>query len=391
MFDKKLKQEVGNLKQSIEIAEGNFLAKSRSDEELIKKLQDKISDLSSANQNYSMELEEIKSSFGSFLEGLSTRFDGFIKSHEGDLKELKKDIAVVNNKIDNEKQEIENKIKNIDKTLLAQEQTNKKESGDIRLSIEGLKSNLGNIDSKQKLYIDSKIDGVGVETQKLFETIKTLSSTSSKDINALNEKIARTDGKFDNIQTKVDLLLKDSLRDIANIKERLIIFENLKPQIDNRMALWEKEILSLKEIKDRMNSLGNISKDIEERFSIFNNVLQVSIDNALNKKFVEYQRWINHEYYEVAEKLINIFVGKMKGEEAELKNIQSKMLSQALEEKWSKERKIKGHEIVNKGEAVILKHEQLKKEIVELEKSGANVDALREQLKAYDSIMEMLK
>ena len=75
----------------------------------------------------------------------------------------------------------------------------------------------------------------------------------------------------------------------------------------------------------------------------------------------------------------------------DLSNLKALLTQPLLEKKWAKQKQEDGQKIVNKGIQVIEKRNALHNEILKLEREGRNVDLAKEQLKAYDEIIEMIR
>ena len=125
---------------------------------------------------------------------------------------------------------------------------------------------------------------------------------------------------------------------------------------------------------------------------------QGKIINNVELSLIGFHKEITDRYFDTLERILKVHtesslisalanqIGKK-----DLDNLKSSLLQPFLEAKWEKEKEEKGQRIVNKGVLIIEERNSLHNEILQKEKQGEDVGLLKEQLKGFDKVLEMIK
>lgn len=206
--------------------------------------------------------------------------------------------------------------------------------------------------------------------------------------------------------------IKDIKNQIRELKDRLSSFDTVsKTDAEKSRNDLESKIKSdVSEINDK--SLKQI-KDIEEQheknivkmesqidYGIKANIensnihlkrIEDKLRNDFEIKFIEASREMDRKYMEAIDRvfslnrdlsLMSVLGSKVNKEE---------LTQPLLEMKWAKNKEIEGEKIVSSGVKVIEKRKSLYDEVLQIEKSGGDVSRLKEQLKSFDWILEVIK
>lgn len=209
----------------------------------------------------------------------------------------------------------------------------------------------------------------------------------------IKESMERISSRLSDISAELSQKTGGITADIYAIKDQVSTLKSECQRIENKTEIANREIPGLRDaLKKNSSDVAKLQAEketLEARVELLKQSVSIEISNFIDKKICEYQKWVNQEYYDVVAKIISVIANDRNN--AELKAIQGQLEQKTLEEKWRKEKERQGNAIVNKGVAIIEKREILHNEIIEREKRGENVDKLKERLKAFQEIVEMIK
>lgn len=165
---------------------------------------------------------------------------------------------------------------------------------------------------------------------------------------------------------------------------------------DKRIKYLEGRVLQLE---------GNVS-ELQKEMKEFKKSCRSEVDfqfDRVNDKIEDVTAKIApmvSGYHTICEKIINFnrdlfikdfFQTSTGGLQKQFDEFKSKTLQPLLEAKWENERNANGYKIVNKGAEVIKERDRLHNDILANERIGIDMSKEREQLKAWDCILEMIK
>jgi hypothetical protein len=170
----------------------------------------------------------------------------------------------------------------------------------------------------------------------------------------------------------------------------------LKKGGGNMFNLEKIEAVSKKndELRERIEILEDANRVLKQEVE---NTLQKA-NNELERRLIEFHGEVTERYFDTLEKifrlnkeisLINTLAGQVK--DKDFADLKAQMLQPLLEARWKDKEKSDGEKIVNKGQHIILERKKLHDEMLLEEKQGKDVKDKKEQLKAFDKILEMIK
>lgn len=392
MFNKKLKEQMDILEKEIEKSASDIKVIQRDYNEKIEKTNQEISEnnrnIEGIQADISSKIEEIHSEIKKQSADLDNKINDYDKGTKNEITLLKSRLDVLYNLLNDFKTTGE---KNLEKGLtdlklflenslkhnfavtemLCKENTI--ELNKLKKEQEIFDKRLSESDNKLKLYIDGQLGTVREGIEKLNSRLTGLSQELSQktgnisnEIYAIKDRISKTEINCQRIEDKIELTnrevpgLQEALKKNSDLVDKA--FSDIKA-MNNAINLSEKQVTF------------NINKNIEE-------------------KIIEYRQWINQEYYNAISGIIAIvksLISNNPESDKALEDLKKTLEQKMLEEKWRKEKELKGEQIVNKGVLIIEKMEKLHADIIAREKRGENVDRLKEQLKAYNEIMEIIR
>lgn len=171
-------------------------------------------------------------------------------------------------------------------------------------------------------------------------------------------------------------------------------------KLEQQLAALGVEFDKFKQDTEASDSSDRIS-DLERKQADFGTEFARTIDklkNDVDKKMIDFHREVTEKYFETLEKIFRLnkeislmtqLAGQVK--EKDLNNLQSMMLQPFLEARWDDKKKKEGTAILNKGASVIDKRNALHAQMLQMEKRGESVIAIKEQIKAFDWIISQVR
>ncbi len=175
--------------------------------------------------------------------------------------------------------------------------------------------------------------------------------------------------------------------------------------IEETLSKVKDDIIPLKKaigvVDNKTVHLAETTNSINKKITCLEDRIKILLDefrNANERRLIEFHKEITERYFETLDKifrfnkeisLIDTLARQTNDKDFAL--LKSAFMQPVLQARWDDKRKKDGAKILSKGEEIILKQKELHKEILEKEKAGENVALLREQLKAYNQILEMIK
>lgn len=160
---------------------------------------------------------------------------------------------------------------------------------------------------------------------------------------------------------------------------------NFRKELSEEIELIKKDVYELRvfvnSINDRTkNSVAvlDMQKQVEERLNKFNINITDKYLETLEKNFN-----IAKEMF-----LVTTLTNVDKLTKNDFIDMQAKLMQPILEKKWEEDKKHKAKLIETSGHKILNRRNELRNQILDKEKAGENVDKLKEQLKAFDWIME---
>jgi hypothetical protein len=400
MFDKKLKGQISTLEEKFN-GEISLLRESQNNG--INSILDKISSFNDKTRKLQNDIEDIRIEIGSrILEECSTitkinkeTEDKVDKNISILSEETKKELKLLSGKLDIISSVINNSISSVKADAL-------KGITDIKKYCDEALAHNFNI--TESLCKNNSIELVGVKKEQ--EIIgKHLSENDTRNklyidgqIGIIKEGIEKINSRLGNISQELSQRTGSISHDVYNLKDRIIKTENNIQRVSDKVDLLNTDIPGLREaLKKNSSDIVNIVNDIKalhSGFDILKKELNFDINRIIEEKTIEYRQWINQEYYNLISGVIlavKSFIVKNPESDKELEELRKKLEQKALEEKWRREKELNGEKIINKGVQIIEKRHNLHQDILAREKRGENVEKLKEQLKAYDEILEMVK
>lgn len=168
-----------------------------------------------------------------------------------------------------------------------------------------------------------------------------------------------------------------------------MFFKELKKQVAEIIGAIREQKDEISKIKTQLLSAQLLNKaylDIIERETAKRDEQIKGIAAKLDA--------VAGQYYETVQKILEfnkevfikeVFLSGVKDKEFE--NFRAGLVKPLLENKWAAEKNGNGAKIINKGVAVIEERDRLHAEILVKERQGENVEALKEQMKAFEWIV----
>ena len=245
----------------------------------------------------------------------------------------------------------------------------------LTVEVEAMSKRIKEFDSNIKTYIDAHINGL------------------KSDVEKVNARIA---DQVQLINFRIDAYSKD----IVTLKDKVNELISYKVQSESKLENINRDIPGLREaLKKNSSELSNISgieKPIYSKMELMEKSFELQINNAVESKINEYRGWINSEYYNIVSRMLSVIAPLLSAnasakEKEELKKLNEELSQKSLQDKWEKERQAKGQQIINKGVKILEMRQAIHFAIIAKEKSGQYVGDLKEQLKAYDNMLEVIK
>lgn len=324
---------------------------------------------------------------------LNSRINEISQSTSDNLNKLIQQIPLCNKRIDDLSKQTGGRFDLLHNEL----KTIKENFENTILDVENnFNDAIGKVKEKQIKYEDD-----AKQTQSKIAQNVSLIKNNTQDITTIRQSLEK--GLLDTehkARIYIDNHINKLKEEILSINGRITSANNIISQQDIKIKFTEDTINELKEsnkdLLQKITSLKGSEDRLISKINILSDAIANKIDIAIDKKSAEYQRFINQEYYEAIVKILS-FNKKMlckvnpKINDDEIDKLKFQLEQKALEEKWIKEKQEQGHNIVNKGVLVIDRRKQLHDELLLKEKQGEDVSKLKERLKAFDEILEMIK
>ena len=246
-----------------------------------------------------------------------------------------------------------------------------------RLAVEAEASSkkVKEFDSNIKSHIDAQINGVKVDIEKVNARIVDQVQLLTLRINAYSQ-------------------------DITALKDKTNEMLAYKIQNESKLENVSREIPGLKDALKKnssdINSVLGMDKPMLAKIELLEKSFDIQVNNAVESKINEYRGWINAEYYNIVSRMLSVltplmFVNASNKDKEELKKLNEELSQKSLQDKWEKEKQAKGQAIVNKGVKILEMRQAIQATIIAKEKASQYVGDLKEQLKAYDAMLEVIK
>jgi len=144
-----------------------------------------------------------------------------------------------------------------------------------------------------------------------------------------------------------------------------------------------------------MTSVESVRRELLEKISTASERLEDKSNDLTNK--IEP---LVSGYKSICEKVLNfnrdlfiedMFFNSKHDSQKQFDDFKAKTLQPLLEAKWEQDKIKQGEKVLNKGAEIINERNRLHGEILVKERQGENVEKLKEQLKAFDWIVEEIK
>lgn len=146
--------------------------------------------------------------------------------------------------------------------------------------------------------------------------------------------------------------------------------KKLKKEINDLRAYINDELYILKK---------KLAIDTEERLVQFHKEISDRYFNSLENIF-RFNKEVG---------LIDKLCGSVK--DKDFADLKAQLMQPLLESRWKEKEIVDGQRILNKGQEVIQKKNALHNEIIQLEKQGKDVAALKHKLIAYNEVMGIIE
>ncbi len=399
MFHNKIIERVENLESKLSLLKGAYeeaIAKFKSDireeiNETVKEVDTKISDFQKfALKNNNEIVDEI-----SKVRTQSSEIKSQLQ------KEFKSEIIIVEENIF---KVIDDKISLLDKGLNSKiEQLCSKCDSDInelKFSIEKSSKDSNDKEVAFKKYIDTCISSVNKTLEDTKTKLSSLNEKSLNDYQIISKKIENATNNFNSLYLSLDKKIGDLLKDVTSLNILKTEILNVKTSIQSNKDVSSKNLSSIEgEIKELSSKLID-AKDIENKLNTKLNFLckQIQYDTSIStdKKMLDFKKDINEEYYKALQKIFEfnkkiLEQAPVKVTDEDIEKLRKDLSQKLLEAKWAKQKAEDGGEIVNRGVDIINRRKELHEEMLRKEKRGGNIEGLKEQIKAFDWIIERVK
>lgn len=149
-----------------------------------------------------------------------------------------------------------------------------------------------------------------------------------------------------------------------------------------------------KHLKDYSNSIEDIKVYVRNE----NDLLKKQASVNTEERLVIFHKEISDRYFNTLENIFKFnkeiaLLDKLASQvsDKDFDGLKAQLMQPLLESRWKEKEISEGQKIVNKGQLILRQKIDLQETIIQEEKQGKDVTKLREQLKAYNKILEAIK
>jgi len=288
---------------------------------------------------------------------------------------------------------LEKEIKSKNEAIASQNKVNFEVKDLLTKLQDSVKINSIEIDKRRE---DNK--SLRTDVNKLLEEIKTIVEPVKKEIETVKKSI------LDDGRKALDYIEQMKKREVGQEKEIISLSKDLSILKDQVSIQIEKKVNQTKDELEKIISIDKkegedkiilISKKQSEASSRDITSARNDLGNEIERKFIEFHKYLIQEYFKNLENIfkeIALMEGAVKNPDGQdFKKLKREIIEPYIRKNYELMEKLKGVKVSDnlksKGEEIIEKRKAIHDKLLNEEKQGRNVDALKGELKAYDYII----
>ena len=402
MFFKKTKQRIEELEEKISLSE-NASGKAITDlyNSINETVDEKIKEIDNKNTIFQESILKSKNEIAENASQLDYKVESKLIAIKFQIqKELKAELVSNSDNFLNISNNIEKKISLLGEKIGQFSLRYDNLFNELKLADERLSKEANEKGVTFKKYIDTCILSVNKTLEDTDRKLLAVNDKETSNYQQINKKIESAVNNFNSLYLVSDRKTGDLSKEVNSLNILKAEILNIKTSVQSNKDVSDKNLSSVEgEIKNlslRLIDAKDIENKLNTKLCFLSKQIQYDVSAGTDKKMSDFKKDINEEYYKALQKIFEfnkkiLEQAPVKVTDESIERLRKDLSQKLLEAKWAKQKAEDGSEIVSKGVEIINKRKELHEEMLRKEKQGGKVEGMKEQIKAFDWIIERVK